>query len=120
MMMLEYGYPMFIYMDFNSSQFLIKGYLEFNELWQHLTIDTQNSIVIYIYVIFTSENLIYILYFFSTFGKKKICVRYGFACPKQDCHEFACSLKEFACSLKDIEIGFVVFTKNCTCGFYHH
>jgi hypothetical protein len=31
-------------MDFNSSQFLIKGfkgYLEFNELWQHLTIDTQ-------------------------------------------------------------------------------
>jgi hypothetical protein len=36
-------------MDFNSSQILIKGYLEFNELWQHLTIDTQNSIAFFIY-----------------------------------------------------------------------
>ena len=28
-------------MDFNSSQLLIKGYLEFNDFWQHLTTDTQ-------------------------------------------------------------------------------
>jgi hypothetical protein len=60
--------------------------------WQHLAIDTQIVIYIYIYLVRSMEIL-------STFCIL-FCVRYGFACPKQDCHEFACSLKEFACSLK--------------------
>ena len=52
MMVLEYGYLMYINMDFNSSQLLIKGYLEFNDFWQHLTIDTQ------IYISFRSKEIL--------------------------------------------------------------
>jgi hypothetical protein len=50
--------------------------------------------------------------------QNKLVKGYGSACPKQACQKLWVRLSETM--LVNIGIEFVVFTTNCTCGFYHH